>query len=122
MAKNTIRLTESELKRVITESVRRVLKEHDLMPGDNGGYFSTSEFVNSQNRTWRGVPGTKVMWHGEWSDYEVIYNTEVLNGNDLDDYAWSLYKDETPNGSEDEFNNLPSKWFAHVLENFINNY
>lgn len=116
--KRRIKLTESDLHRVIKESVKKILKEHDLMPGDNGGYYSDSDFFNSENYTWRGVVGTKLIWHGEWSDYEVVYKGEVINGNELDNYAWSCYKEEFNSSSESEFDNLPSDWFAEVINSF----
>lgn len=126
--KKQIKLTESEFKALIKESVSKILKEHDLMPGDNGGYFSTSEYNNSKNNTWRGVVGTRFIWHGEWADPEVEYDGELLNANELDDYAWDVYKDticveQGTECSEEEFNNLPSDWFAEIIEDYtMNNY
>lgn len=39
--KNTIRLTESELKQIITESVKKILKEDSLNPYGNGYGFNS---------------------------------------------------------------------------------
>ena len=29
------------------------------------------------NKPWRGVPGTKFIWNGEWADPEVEYDGEI---------------------------------------------
>ena len=57
-------------------------------------YPTSTDYINSKENTWHGVEGTRVIWHGEWSDYEVEYNGELLNGNQLDDYAWDVFKSE----------------------------
>lgn len=56
--KNTIRLTESELKRVITESVKNVLKEYDdnyvdadISNDYNGGYDNNKGYVSESFET-----------------------------------------------------------------------
>lgn len=51
--KNTIRLTESELKKVITESVKRVLREANVYPGINktsNEYMSADEWDTYTSR------------------------------------------------------------------------
>lgn len=128
MGKQVIRLTEGDLHRIIKESVNRILNEHDLMFNDNNGYFNTSEYINSQQNTWRGVPDTKVIWHGEWSDYEVVYQGEVLNGNELDNYAWDAFQDTykgvdiDEDTLEEEFDVQPVKWFKKIIDEFSENY
>ena len=93
------------------------------LPGDNGGYFDTSERINSKKNTWRGVQGTRYIWHGEWSDAEILYNGEELNSSELEDYMWEEYKIECEeNGktpSEKEYDNLPSQWFKEKLDDYM---
>ena len=126
--KQVIRLTEGDLHRIIKESVNRILNEHDLMFDDNNGYFNTSEYMNSQQNTWRGVPNTKVIWHGESSDYEVVYQGEVLNGNELDNYAWDAFQDTYKDVDidedtlEEEFDVQPVEWFKKIIDEFSENY
>lgn len=51
--------------------------------------------------TYRGIPGTTWIWHGEWSDPEVEYKGKVFNVNDIEDYLQSVYEDECfDNGTE----------------------
>jgi hypothetical protein len=98
---------------------RKMLKEggHIYVKNDDGTIFT-----NSKN-TWRGVKGTTFIWHGEWADPEVLYDGEELNASQLEDYAWDVYKTEcrengkTPN--EREFDNLPTKWFKDVIDDYM---
>lgn len=123
MKKQLVRLTESDLHNIIKESVNKVLKEHMEFPSENGGFFDSSERINSKNNTWRGVEGTKFIYHGEWSDPEVLYNDEKLNYNDLENNLWAEYEyeceemDKKP--SEEEYDNLPTKWFKEKLDNYM---
>lgn len=43
--------------------------------------------------TYRGVPGSTYIWHGEWSDPEVLWKGINLNANDIEDGLWYSYKD-----------------------------
>ena len=42
---------------------------------------------------YRGVEGTVYLWHGEWSDPEVIYKNHLINTFDIEDGLWSHYND-----------------------------
>ena len=87
--KRTIRLTESELRNMITESVKRVLSEGDhLYHKDEDGKVWTNS-----KETYRGVPGSVYIWHGEWSDPEILWNGVELNANDVEESLWYSYKD-----------------------------
>lgn len=72
--KQRIRLTESQLKNLIASSVKRALRE-GLYP------------------TWRGLEGSKFIWHGEWGDPEIEYDGVLFNGSDADDMLWEYYKE-----------------------------
>lgn len=114
-----IKLTESKLKQIIAESIKKILSEGGHMTGT---YDDGTRWTNSKD-TWRGVEGTTYIWHGEWSDPEVWYDGEELNGSQLEDYAWDVYKTECKeNGrepNEDEFDNLPTEWFKELIEDFM---
>jgi len=100
--KNRIRLNESQLHRVIKESVKKVLKEggHLYWKDENGVAHTNSK------ETWRGVPGTTYICHGEWSDPEVWYNGHEYNSDDIEDYMWERFKDEMEDeDSKQEFVN-----------------
>lgn len=52
MAKNTVKLTENELKRIISESVKRVLKENEDYPGGYDFYFAFVEELGYDAARW----------------------------------------------------------------------
>ena len=114
-----IRLTESKLKQIVAESVKKVLKESGHL---YGRYEDGTPFTNSKAK-WHGVDGTVFISHGEWSDPEVWYDGEELNGNDLEDFVWEEYKiecEETGKSpSEQEFDKLPTQWFAEKIEDYM---
>ena len=116
--KQIVRLTESDLHRVIKESVKRVLNEAGHL------YWKDEEGVHTNsNETWHGVEGTVFIWHGEWSDPEVLYDGEELNGSDLEDYAWAVYEteceEEGKKPTEEEYDNLPTEWFENTLDDYM---
>lgn len=117
--KQRIRLTESDLHRLIKESVKQVLKEGGHLYGKND---DGTPFTNSKD-TWRGVKGTTFISHGEWSDPEVWYDGEELNANSLEDYMWEEYKYECEEmgkmPSESEYDKLPTEWFAEKLDDYM---
>ena len=63
-------------------------------------------YTNSKD-TYRGVPGSTYISHGEWADAEVWYDGESINVNDAEDYMWGDYvydcKDEGREPSETDF-------------------
>lgn len=71
--KNTIRLTESELKRIITESVKNVLKE-GKWDGD-GDYTKTYEVKPGDPKQYYSSNGTAVKYHAD--DLRKIYKEYI---------------------------------------------
>lgn len=110
------RLTESQLRSIIRESVREIMETagHLYSKDDDGNVYTNS------NATWHGVDGTIFISHGDWADPTVIYDGQELNGADLEDNAWEAYRIECEeNGkqpTEREFDNLPSEWFKEYLD------
>lgn len=49
----------------------------------------------SEEATFRGVPGTKFIWHGEWSDPEIIYKGKSLNYWDVENGLWAQFLEDT---------------------------
>lgn len=92
----TIKLNESDLKNIIFRSIKKHINEG----GHLYGIDSDDNIFTNSKETYRNVPGTTYIYHGEWSDPEVIYKGKELNANDIEDYLWSDFKDET--GSDDE--------------------
>lgn len=111
-------ISESMLKIMVKDAVKNVLKEdagHLYWKDENGKSHTNSR------ETWRGVEGTIFVYHGDWSDPEVLYNDKDINYWDLENNAWEAYKYECEGDekepSEQEFDNLPSSWFKDYLDN-----
>lgn len=117
--KKRIRLSESDLHRVIAESVKRILREGGHLYGH---YDDGTPFTNSEDM-WHDVPGTTFIYHGEWADPEVWYDNEEINGSELEDYAWEEYKidcqEEGKKPTEQEYDNLPMEWFQEKLNDYM---
>lgn len=117
--KRTIKLSESDLHRVVKESVKRILREGGHLYGH---YDDGTPFTNSKDM-WHGVPGTTFIYHGEWSDPEVWYDNEEINGSELEEYMWEEYKiecqEEGKSASEQEYDNLPMEWFQEKLNDYM---
>lgn len=94
--KRTIRLRESELRRMISESVKKVLMEggHLYYKDEDGKVHTNSK------ETYRGVPGSVYIWHGEWSDPEILWKGVELNANDVEESLWYSYKDDCEENGE----------------------
>ena len=76
------------LNRVIKESIKRVLREggHLYHKDEDGNIYTNSK------ESYRGVPGTTYIWHGEWSDPEILYKGKALNANDVEESLWYSYQ------------------------------
>ena len=129
--KQVIRLTESDLHRIVKESVNKLLRENSRrksnMIKEGGHLYHKDEdgkvWTNSKS-TYRGVPGSVYIWHGEWSDPEVLWDGVSLNANDIEDGLWYSYKDdceergETPTeqGYEDWLKEMGISYIASQLD------
>ena len=108
--KRRVKLTESDLHKIIKESVKRVLKEggHLYHKDDDGNVRTNSK------ETYRGVPGSVYIWHGAWSDPEIIYKNHSINYWDAEESLWNAYKDFCEeNGiepTEDKFDEYVDKY------------
>lgn len=130
MKKKQIRLTESALHRIIKESVNRVLKTKRINEGGNlyGTHDDGTKFTNSKD-TWRGVPNTVFIWHGEWADPEIWYDGGEYNATDVEDNLWEKYKIEC--NENEERNETPTDegyeaWIKEIgidgLTDFLDEY
>ena len=96
--RNTIRLNESTLNRIIKESVKRVLMESGNLywRDEQGAAHSNSKTL------YRGVPGAIFVSHGEWSDPEILYKGKEINYYNIEDALWNCYNGFMKNESEQE--------------------
>lgn len=123
--RQTIRLTESELKNIIAETVKRFICEggHLYWQDDNGTIYSNSK------EKYRGVPGTTFVWHGENADPEIFYKGESINFNDVEDSLWYQYKEDceerneqpTEQGYEEWIEEVGTGYIAATLDDFLVN-
>lgn len=78
-------------------------------------------------KTYRGVSGSIFIWHGEWSDPEVLWKGISLNVNDIEDGLWYSYKDgcieNNIKPTEDDFENwlkiMGTDYIASELDNLF---
>lgn len=87
--RNTIRLNESTLHKIIKESVKRVLKE-----GGNLYWRDADGVAHTNSETYyRGVPGALFVYYGEWADPEILYKGNEINYYDIEDILWDWYNE-----------------------------
>lgn len=129
--KKKVRLTESDLHRIVKESVNRILRENSRgksrMIKEGGHLYYKDEdgkvWTNSKE-TYRRVPGSTYIWHGEWSDPEVWWDGVELNANDIEESLWNSYKDDceerdenpTEQGYEDWLEEMGTEYIASQLD------
>lgn len=83
------------------ESRRRSLKKKLNEAGNIFGHNEDGTVFTNARDTWRNVEGSTFIWHGEWSDPEVYWQGNLYNAEDLDEYLWSIYKEDCQeNGQE----------------------
>lgn len=131
MKKRLIRLTEGDLRRIVNNSIKRVLRESfrrkKRLVSEAGHIYYKDEDGNvwtNSKETYRGVPGSTYIWHGEWADPEVLWGGVELNVNDVEDSLWESYKDDcserrekpTEDGFEDWLDEMGTSYIATTLD------
>ena len=101
MEKKLIRLTESDLKRIISESVKKILKEEE-------------------RKTWRGVPGAYLT-----PDGNIEYRGDIIDVDDLEDELYEWFIDEYEEmmdrpwlDSTDMYDEVDTEWLANALDEY----
>ncbi len=77
--------------------------------------------------TYRGVPGSTFIWHGGWSDSEVLWKGFSLNINDIENGLWYSYEDDctendikpTENDFENWLKRMGTDYIASELDDLI---
>lgn len=76
-----------------------------------------------KERWYYGIPGVRMIWHGEWSDAEVCYNGKFVNEPSVVDIMWNNYEEECEYEGkpvdEDYFDNHYMKDHADEVKNII---
>lgn len=82
-------VNEGIVRRMIREAVKSVLREggHLYHKDEDGNVWTNSK------ETYRGVPGSTYIWHGEWVDPEILWHGVELNANDVEEGLYYAFKD-----------------------------
>ena len=72
-------------------------------------------------KEWRNIPGTELIWHGEWADREIIYKGKSVNYWSVEDALELSYKSEENNvGSYGQWvSEQDPKYLISILEEII---
>ena len=121
MNKKLMRLTESDLQRIVKESVKRILRENSRrksrMIKEDGHLYHKDEDGNvwtNSKETYRGVPGSTYIWHGEWADPEVLWDGVELNVTDIEEGLWYSYKDDCEERGENPTEQGYEAWLKEM--------
>jgi len=126
MNKKLMRLTESDLHRIVKESVKRILRENSRrksrMIKEDGHLYHKDEDGNvwtNSKETYRGVPGSTYIWHGEWADPEVLWDGVELNVTDIEEGLWYSYKDDCEERGENPTEQGYEAWLKEMGTEYI---
>lgn len=59
--------------------------------------------VPKELSNWYGIEEIGFVWHGEWADPEIEYKGRRCSCFIIEDVMWGFYRDEFPDGNEDDF-------------------
>jgi hypothetical protein len=80
--------------------------------------------VNKMKQYFYGIRGIEFIWHGEWSDPELIWRGKSFNYYDVELPLWSEYRDEcSENGTPADENAFPAwvKKNAYLAREYLQN-
>ena len=61
------------------------------------------------------IEGIEFCYINEWSDPYLIYNGHYFNYYDIESALWEQYKEEKPDGTEEDFENYMSENAPNVI-------
>ena len=72
------------------------------------------------------IRGIKFIWHGSWSDPELIWHRQSFNYYDLEDTLWSYYREECAETGKQESEEGFANWVRanaplarEILQNIV---
>ena len=112
-----------KIKYILHEDIQKFdVSEYDETPDDLVDHQTIKSVTKAKKKkdpnTYRGIEGTHYIWHGEWSDPEVIYKDCSLNAHDIEDLLWQRYRElclyeldikPTENGYEEWLDEYPEE-------------
>ena len=113
--KNLDKQNESRIRDIVRETLKRTLNEggHLYSKDEDGNVWTNSK------DTYRGVPGSTYIWHGEWSDPEVLWDGVELSANDIEESLWHSYKDECEENGEEPTEDGYESWLEEMGTDYI---
>lgn len=83
--------------------------------------------VTSSDDNWMGVPNAKFVYHGDWSDPEIVYNGFSINYFDVEGVFLDEYREENPDDKNDDgfdewFKNQDPQRVQGVLDDSVYAY
>ena len=107
--KKVIRLTESDVRNIIKNSVKRIIKENKLTRDDDFSYPEKpdDEYFDAQYEKWLAQQPTQKDWDdfGEWasSDEPDLVNDEIGAAHDKEDQSYLIDADDEGEGFSREY-------------------
>ena len=74
--------------------------------------------TNSKD-TYRGVPNSIFISHGEWSDPEIYYNGKTLNVSNIEDGLWDMYQEECREDGTEPNENDYEEWANNRAQDYL---
>lgn len=71
---------------------------------------------------WRGLPETEFIWHGEWSDAEILYKGIYINATDIEERIYKDYQADVCEGYSKSFNEWLFDCGAVYLTGILDDY
>ena len=68
-----------------------------------------------------GIYGIRLIWHGDWSDPELIWHKKSFNYYDLENYLWEVYNEDEQQIDFDIWVKNNSYLARECLQNLLEN-
>ena len=92
-------------------------------------YYRRNEYwqESGKSHNWMGVPGAKFIYHGDWSDPEIVYDGFSINYVDVEDVLLSAYREDNPDdkndkGFDDWLEKQSPEWVKGILDDAVYGY
>ena len=101
-------------------SIRKLTEAGHIYFKDDEGNIHTNS-----KQTYRGVPGSIFIYHGEWGDPEIIWDGQSINASAFEDELWEIYKDycrnekPTEQGYEEWLQEQGTDYIADELDSYL---
>jgi hypothetical protein len=121
---STIEAMKAAFNRKVKQNVKYMMETNSSEGALNeGGHLYHKDedgnvWTNSKE-TYRGVPGSTYIWHGEWSDPEILWDGVELNANDVEESLWYSYEEECKDNGENPTEEGYEDWLKEMGTDYI---